>query len=79
MQLQQFVDGDEYPVRYFEDDDRTAIVADLGVGGNASVDVVSGLALVTVDGETMEIDLPVDPERAFIRNGVLTIELEEHA
>lgn len=79
MQLQQFIEGDEPFVTYLDTDDESTVVADFGAASEVSVDTLDGLALVTVDGETTEIDLPSDAERAFIKNGVLTIELEEDA
>ena len=79
MRLQQFIEDGEPLVTHHETDGRKKVVADLGAAVDATVDVTDGLALVTVDGETTELELPGDPERAFIRNGVLTIELEGDA
>jgi hypothetical protein len=53
------------------------LVADLGPGGDASVDGVEDTAIVVADGDQYEFDVSggePGPE-AFIKNGVLTIEV----
>lgn len=63
--------------RRYEYDDGVVISADFGPGHDVAVDVLGDTVIVVVDGEQYEIDVDGggDP-RAFIRNGVLTIEVE---
>jgi len=60
--------------RYEYGDDETVLAADLGPGRDASVDVLDDAVIVVVDGEQYDLELSGDA-RAFIRNGVLTIEV----
>lgn len=71
---------DVFTRQYEYDDDETVIVADFGTAdGDATVDVVDETAIVVVDGpegtRQEEFDLPAADAEAFIRNGVLTIEV----
>ncbi|MFB6087872.1 MAG: hypothetical protein ABEJ85_05070 [Haloarculaceae archaeon] len=59
-----------------EYDDVTVFAADFGPDRSATVDVVDGTAIVLADGEQYDIDLPGEDARAFMKNGVLTIEVE---
>ena len=83
MSATQFIGGDERPVRRYEYEDRTVIAADLGVAeGEASVDVLDGLAIVVVgDGENAvqrEFELPAGrAAKGFIKNGIVTIEVDQ--
>jgi len=66
----------ETPLRRFEYDDGVVLAADVGPAEDASVDVVDGTVIVVVGTEQYEQRLPgADDSRAFINNGVLTIEL----
>lgn len=66
------VDG---PVRRYEYDDEVVLVADFGpVEGN--VDVVDGTAIVVVDDEQFEFEVPAGVDRAVINNGIVSIETE---
>ncbi|WP_247009306.1 DUF7127 family protein [Halorientalis litorea] len=67
------------PVRHVEDDDGTvSLVADVGAGHEASVDVVGETAIVVADGEQYEFEVPADGgAQAFMHNGILTIEVEK--
>ncbi|MFB6095340.1 MAG: hypothetical protein ABEJ71_02670 [Halodesulfurarchaeum sp.] len=71
------------PVRRYEYDEETVIVADLGAAGSASsVDVLDDVAIVTIDGpegpRDFEIEIPDDVvSNTFITNGILTIEVTE--
>jgi len=77
MELQQFADDEDRVVRTVQNDEERAVVADLGpAAGDAIVDVVDETAIVVTDEEEYDVELPAPAERAFIRNGVLTIELE---
>lgn len=66
------------PVRQVEYDDGTVLlVADIGVGRDASVDIVDETALVVAGEEQYEFEVPSGgAAQAFIHNGVLTIEVE---
>lgn len=79
MNEQDFSDLEGALVRQYEYDDGRVLAVDLGTTGTATVDVVDGTAIVVVDdrrGEFQtEIDLP-DDAQAFIRNGVLSIEVK---
>ena len=62
--------------RRYDYDDRVVLVADLGPGADASVEVDDGTAVVTTpDGRRRTIDLPPGEVRAFNRNGVVTLEV----
>ncbi|WP_070364510.1 DUF7127 family protein [Halodesulfurarchaeum formicicum] len=74
----------DVPVRRYQTDSGARIVADLGASvADASVEVLGDVALVVVertDGEDrqFEIDLPTGSlADTFIRNGILTIEVNE--
>lgn len=51
-----------------------------GDANEAAVDVVEETIIVVLDDEQFELDLPEQASDAhtFMKNGVLTIELEEH-
>ncbi|MFB6135722.1 MAG: hypothetical protein ABEJ04_03095 [Halobacteriaceae archaeon] len=76
----QLEEGDAF-FRHYEYEDRDVVVGDLNVADEAvSVDVVDGTAIVVDDsGEEShqrEIELPDGAAKAFINNGVVTIEVE---
>lgn len=79
MKQNQFIDKEERAVRTVERPNGMSIVADLGAATEGVVDVVGNTAIVVTDGEEFEIELVGEPERAFIKNGVLTIDLEDEA
>lgn len=63
-------------LRRFDYDDRVELVADFGPASDVSIDIVGDTAILVVDGR--EYDLEVDGDaQAFMRNGVLTIEVTE--
>ena len=67
--------GGDAVVRRYDYEDETVIVADLGrVEG--TVDVVDGTVIVVADGDQHEFDVPADASRAFMTNGVVTVEVE---
>lgn len=67
---------DDAPVRRFEYDDGTRVLAaDLGVAGDASVDVVDGTAIVVAGSDQYDLAVPAGDAQAFIKNGVLTVEV----
>ncbi|MCH7659624.1 MAG: Hsp20/alpha crystallin family protein [Euryarchaeota archaeon] len=80
MRPQHVSDGQDRFVRRYEYDEDTVIAVDLGVEtADASVDIIDGTAIVVIEtpeGERQEeFDLPDDDARAFMRNGILTIEV----
>ncbi|GGN89686.1 MULTISPECIES: DUF7127 family protein [Haloarcula] len=69
---------DETPLRRFEYDDSVVLAADVGALDDASVDVVDGTIIVVAGDEQYEQEVPEAADgRAFINNGVLTIELSD--
>lgn len=78
MNLNQFIrEGDGF-VREYDYGDARVVAADLGQR-DATVDVVDDTAIVAFeDGEQIDLRVP-DGEKvnAFIRNGVLTIEVND--
>ncbi|MBO4248094.1 MULTISPECIES: hypothetical protein [unclassified Halomicrobium] len=76
MTDQQQLVGDA-PLRRYEYDDAVVLAADIGITGDATVDVVDDTAIVVVGDEQYDFDLPAGDARAFIRNGVLTVEMSE--
>ena len=64
-------------VESYEYDDRTVIAVDLGPDAEPTVDVVDGTAILVVDGEQREFDLPGDAVQAINSNGVVTFEVDE--
>lgn len=49
MTQQHTADGEDVFARRYEYDNETVIAADLGIGGDASVDVVDGTAIVVIE------------------------------
>jgi hypothetical protein len=64
-------------VESFEYDDRTVIAVDLGPDVEPAVDVVDGTAILVVDGEQEEFDLPAGAVQAVNSNGVVTFEVRK--
>ena len=63
-------------VRRYDYEAESLVVADLGpVGG--TVDLVDGTAIVVADGDHHEFDVPEGASRAFMTNGVVTVEVED--
>jgi hypothetical protein len=62
-------------LRQYEYDDSYVMAADFGPGRDVTVDVVDDTVIVIHDGEQYDVDVSGDA-RAFIRNGVLTIEVD---
>ena len=79
MNIQQFTEHDGRFARQYVYDDAVVVAADLDVT-DADVDGLDDTVIVvTPDGEQFELSVPSTPTRAFIRNGILTIEMEAHA
>jgi hypothetical protein len=74
MNLQQQFAAADIEWRRREYDDRVEFVADLGPEGHSAVDVVGDTVIVVAGGEQYEFDVDAGA-RAFITNGVLTIEV----
>ena len=66
---------DETSLRRFEYDDAVVLAADVGIGEDTTVDVVDETVILVAGDEQYEQELPEGDARAFINNGVLTIEL----
>ncbi|AEH35405.1 DUF7127 family protein [Halopiger xanaduensis] len=79
MTLEQFTRNEGQVARRYEYDDGAVLVVDFGTGvADASVDLVDDTVIVIVDDEQYEFELPEGASDAhtFIKNGVLTVELE---
>jgi hypothetical protein len=66
---------DDTPVSKYEYDNAVVLAADVGVAEDATVDVVDGTVIVVVGDEQCDFKIPGDDAQAFIRNGVLTVEM----
>ncbi|MFC4407507.1 DUF7127 family protein [Haloarchaeobius iranensis] len=81
MNIQDFTAEDERFVRQYAYDDAHVVAVDLAgeFAGTGSVDVIGETVIVVGDGaEQYELEVP-GVSQAFIRNGVLTIEMEVDA
>ena len=84
MNINRLADSDERVVREYRYDDGVVLAADLGTSvGETDVDVPSDTAIVVTgsgeDAERIEIDLPEEDAQVLMKNGVLTIELEDES
>ncbi|OVE84160.1 DUF7127 family protein [Natronolimnobius baerhuensis] len=80
MTLEQFTSDGGQVARRYEYDDATVLAVDFGTEAvDASADVADGTVIVIADDEQYEFDLPdgASDAHTFIKNGVLTIELED--
>jgi hypothetical protein len=75
MSLQQQLAAEDIEWRRHERDDRVEFVADLGPRDHSAVDVVGDTVIVVAGDEQYEFDVDSDA-RAFITNGVLSIEVD---
>ena len=80
MNLEQFAHDNGHMVRQYEYDDGRIVAVDFGsAAGDASVDLVEDTVIIVFGDEQYEFELPLETDaQAFIRNGVLTIEMEAH-
>jgi len=77
MNLHEIASGEDGLVRTFDYGDATTYVVDLG-GKEGSVDVVGDTAIVVVGDEEYDVDVPEGADvQAFIKNGVLSIEVND--
>lgn len=72
---ERFARRDDAIARRYDYDDRVQFVVDLGPGCEGSVDVVDGTAMVVVDDDQYEFELPAGEARASMANGVVTVEV----
>ena len=69
------IDQQEAIIREYEYGDTTTVTADFGPeASDISVDIIDGTAIVVVNGEQFEFELPGDTDEITTKNGVLTIE-----
>jgi hypothetical protein len=73
---------DEVLYRQYDYGDETVVVVDLGADvEDESVEFVDGTAIVVLDSETAsrqyEFEVPDGDARAFINNGVLSVEVRD--
>ena len=74
MNAKKQLDNDVSLSRY-EYEDGVTLAADIGPARDADVDVLDDTVIVVVDGEQYDLSVDGDAE-AFIKNGVLTIEVD---
>jgi len=81
MSLKRISEREDVFARHYQYDEGAVLAVDLGVDGDASVDVLDDVAIVVVDGDEetgqFEFDLPDSGAEVFITNGVLSIEVEQ--
>ncbi|AFO56326.1 MULTISPECIES: hypothetical protein [Natrinema] len=81
MTLDQFTPEEGQVARRYDYDDGTVMAVDFGTEqADASVDIVDGTVIVVLADDQYEIELPADATNphTFMKNGVLTVELEEN-
>lgn len=76
MNGQQRFARDDGFVRRYEYDDQYVLVTDVGPETDASVDVVDGTAILVLDEHQYEFEVPDGEAQAFMKNGVVTVEVE---
>lgn len=76
MNEQQRFTRTEAPVSRYDYDDATVFVMDVGAGTEASVDIVDGTAMFVVGNEQFDVDVPEGDAQAFMKNGVVGVEVE---
>ena len=65
------------PVERLEYEDGTVVLAaDVGAGSEATVDIVGDTVIVVTGEDQYEFAVPAGDARAFIKNGVLTVEVD---
>lgn len=79
MNEQNQLDEQNVFVRRYEYDSSIEFAVDLGTGTAASVDIVDGTAIIILEEsqEQYEIDVPEGTVEAFIKNGIVTIDIEQ--
>ena len=68
--------GNDVPVSRYEYEDSVVLAADMGVT-DASAEVVGDTVIVVAGDEQYDLEAPEGEDaRAFIKNGVLTVEVD---
>jgi len=76
MNLQQFAQNDARFARKYVYEDAVVVAAEIDLA-DWGVDVLDDTVIVVgPEDEQVELAVPSTPTRAFIKNGVLTIEME---
>jgi hypothetical protein len=75
MKPMQQLKAQDIDVSRLEYDDSVVLAADFGYVESSSVEIVDGTVIVVVNGEQYDIEIDGDA-RAFMKNGVLTIEVD---
>ncbi|ELZ17760.1 hypothetical protein C477_11132 [Haloterrigena salina JCM 13891] len=79
MTLEQFTREEGQVARRYEYDDATVLAVDFGSeNADATVDLVDDTVIVVLGDEQYDLELPngADDAHTFIKNGVLTVEVE---
>ncbi|GAB3027140.1 DUF7127 family protein [Natronobiforma cellulositropha] len=79
MTLEKLTRDSGHLVRQYTYGDERVLAIDFGASGQeASVDVADGTVIVVLEDDQYEFDLPDETDEAhtFMKNGVLSIELE---
>ena len=71
----QFAREDGVATARYEQGDTVGFIADVGVGTDATADIVAGTAMVVVDDDQYEFDVPAGDATARVSNGVVTVEV----
>ena len=67
-------DKDDVTITEREYEDEQVIAVDFGpTGGKPSLDIVDDTAIVVVDDEQFEFDIPSDANEVTVNDGILTI------
>ncbi|WIV68164.1 Hsp20/alpha crystallin family protein [Natrialbaceae archaeon AArc-T1-2] len=82
MKIEHLARDDGQMARQYDYGDETIVAVDFGaVEADAAVDVVDDTVIVVFEDDQRELELPADvgDAQAFMKNGVLTIEVEGDA
>ena len=67
---------DDLFVRTYEQDNSIEVVADIG-DPEATIDVLDDCVIVITATDQYELSIPAEQARTFMKNGVLTIQVEK--
>lgn len=73
---ERFARRDDAVARRYEFDDQAVFVADFGAATDGTLDVVGDTAIVVVEDEQYEFELPEGAARTSMNNGVVTVEVD---
>ncbi|MEY7848186.1 Hsp20/alpha crystallin family protein [Natrarchaeobius sp. A-rgal3] len=78
MNLDTFTHETGHPVRRYQYDDSSVVAVDFGPKTDPTVDLVDGTVIVVLEDDQFELELPgaATDAHTFIKNGVLTVEVE---